>query len=151
MIPRFGEPLRRGQHYRRRPGAYALLLRGDQVLLTHQEKPVPEFQLPGGGIDPGEGALAALHREVREETGWGISGIRRIGAYRRFVYMPDYNMWAEKICLIHVARPTVCYGAPTEKGHRAVWQDIDKAIETLSSKSDRQFISQVFGLRMPRK
>ncbi|MER5172118.1 NUDIX hydrolase [Thioclava kandeliae] len=145
MIPRLGEAARRGQKYRMRPGAYALLCRGDQVLLTHQAAPVPEFQLPGGGIDPGESAIAALHREVREETGWGIAEIRRIGTYRRFVYMPDYDMWAEKICHIHTARPTICYGQPSEAGHQAVWQPIGNTIEIISSKADKVFLERFFG------
>ncbi|MCA3481312.1 MAG: NUDIX hydrolase, partial [Rhodobacter sp.] len=34
MIRRYGEPLKPGQRYRRRPGVYAVLLRGDSVLTT---------------------------------------------------------------------------------------------------------------------
>ena len=51
MIRRYGEPVKPGQRYRRRPGVYAVLLRGDSILTTFQQAPVPEFQLPGGGID----------------------------------------------------------------------------------------------------
>ena len=40
------------------------LPRGGDLLLTHQSRPLPEFQLPGGGIDPGETPLQALRREV---------------------------------------------------------------------------------------
>ncbi len=100
MIRRYGEPVVAGQIYRRRPGVYGILLRGDDILLTHQAEPDNEFQLPGGGIDPGEHPLPALHREVMEETGWRITAARRFGAFRRFCYMPDYDRWAEKICTI---------------------------------------------------
>ena len=55
-IRRVGDPVRAGMRYTHRPGAYAVLARGAQVLLTHQEEPVPEFQLPGGGIDSGRDA-----------------------------------------------------------------------------------------------
>ena len=55
MIRRFGEPVKHGQKYTRRPGAYVILIREGSILLTHQAEPTPEFQLPGGGIDPGEG------------------------------------------------------------------------------------------------
>ena len=79
MIQRIGEtPLSR-QKYTLRPGAYVAIVSEGQVLLTHQQEPVPEFQLPGGGIDPGEQVLSALHREVLEETGWTITGPRRLG------------------------------------------------------------------------
>ena len=96
MIRRYGESVRTGQRYTRRPGVYAVLLRGNSVLVTHQAEPVPEFQLPGGGIDAGEHPIAALHREVFEETGWKIEIGQRVGAFRRFTYMPEYDKWAER-------------------------------------------------------
>ena len=73
MIRRFGEPPRSDLRYTRRAGAYALLPRGGHLLLTNQQNPGPDIQLPGGGIDPGESPLVALHREVFEETGWRIA------------------------------------------------------------------------------
>ncbi|WP_296765965.1 NUDIX hydrolase [Sediminimonas sp.] len=139
MIRRFGNPPRRDQAYRRRVGAYAILPRGDDVLLTHQSWPWPELQLPGGGIDPGESPLAALHREVLEETGWKIAAPRRVGAFRRFAYMPDYDLWAEKICLIYVARPVRALHEPTEPGHRALWLSAGAAAARLRNGGDRHF------------
>ncbi|NJM44550.1 MAG: DUF924 family protein [Brachymonas sp.] len=88
MIRRFGERVVAGQRYCVRPGVYAVLCLDGDVLLTYQEEPDAEFQLPGGGIDPGESPLRALHREVFEETGWTIAAPRRLGAFRRFAYMP---------------------------------------------------------------
>ncbi len=139
---RFGEAVVRGQRYRPRPGAYAVLLRQGQVLLTHQSAPRPEFQLPGGGIDPGEGQLAALHREVFEETGWTIGAARRIGAYRRFTFMPEYDRWAEKTCHVWLARPGLRLGPPSEQGHLAVWLPPRKALESLANSGDRHFLAQ---------
>ena len=69
MIRRYGEAVKTGQIYTRRPGVYAVLAQGNHILVTHQSAPVPEFQLPGGGIDKGEQPIPALHREVMEETG----------------------------------------------------------------------------------
>ena len=79
MTPRYGSPPESGRRYTRRAGAYAVLWRDGRVLLTHQDQPWPEYQLPGGGIDPGESPLRALHREVQEETGWRIARPRRPG------------------------------------------------------------------------
>lgn len=140
MIARFGERVKEGQSYRLRPGAYAVLAREGQVLLTHQAEPVPEFQLPGGGIDPGEGAIQALHREVFEETGWAISGLRRIGAYRRFTYMPEYEFWAEKICSVWLARPVLKRGTPSEPHHSAHWMTPEAALDALPNAGERNFL-----------
>ncbi|MGB0440715.1 MAG: NUDIX domain-containing protein, partial [Paracoccaceae bacterium] len=112
MTPRFGEPPQPGRRYKIRPGAYAILARGTELLLTHQADPEPEFQLPGGGIDPGESPVAALMREVVEETGWRIAKPQRVGVFRRFVFMPEYDLWAEKICTIYSARPVYAISAP---------------------------------------
>jgi 8-oxo-dGTP diphosphatase len=143
MIRRWGERVERGRPYRLRPGAYAILVRGTEVLLTHQAEPKPEIQLPGGGVDPGEGPLRALHREVLEETGWRIGAARRLGAYRRFAFMPEYDRWAEKLCHVYVARPALCLGPPTERGHTALWARLGDAAELLENPAERNFVRRL--------
>ncbi len=140
MIRRFGESVQAGQRYRRRPGVYAILLDGDSVLVTHQAAPIPEFQLPGGGIDAGEHPIPALHREVIEETGWRIEVSRRLGAFRRFTFMPEYDLWAEKLCTVYLARPVLRLGPPTEAGHTAVWMSLPAAARELGNDGDRAFL-----------
>ena len=146
---RFGEERVTGQTYRRRPGAYAILPRDGQVLLTHQAEPTPEFQLPGGGIDPGENAISALHREVIEETGWRIATPVRLGFFRRFAYMPEYDLWAEKICHIYLARPVRELHEPTEAGHEAIWARPEDAIEILGNEGDAAFLAGYLSAGMP--
>lgn len=143
MIRRYGEPVQSGQRYTRRPGVYAVLLQGDHVLVTHQSAPVPEFQLPGGGIDRGEQPIPALHREVREETGWKIAVMRRLGAFRRFTYMPEYDLWAEKLCTVYLARPVRALGPPSEAGHLAVWLPVEEALTRLGNPGDRAMLAGV--------
>lgn len=140
MIRRVGETPEHGRRYTRRPGSYALLPRGRQVLVTwYDDGQNPELQLPGGGIDPGESPITALHREVLEETGWSISAPRRLGAFRRFTYMPEYDLWAEKVCTVFCARPVQQKSPPTEKFHEAVWMDVNVAVEALGNPGDRYF------------
>ena len=127
MIRRFGEAPRKDQTYRLRPGAYALLPRDGQLLLTCQYGPAPESPIP------------ALHREVYEETGWKIATPKRIGAFRRFVYMPEYDLWAEKICHIYTARPVLQLSEPVEKDHVALWMPIADASEVLGNAGDQYF------------
>jgi 8-oxo-dGTP diphosphatase len=137
---RFGEPVRPDRIYRDRPGAYAVIRDGRDVLVTEQAAPTREFQLPGGGIDPGEGALPALHRECLEETGWRIHVLRRLGAFQRFTYMPEYRFWARKICHVYLARPTLRRGDPAEPGHRAIWMPVDTAARRLGNPGDPTFL-----------
>lgn len=142
MIRRVGHAPQHGRRYIQRPGAYAVLQRDAKVLLTCQFDPDPDIQLPGGGIDPGESPLQALHREVFEETGWHIAQPRRLGAFRRFVYMPEYDLWAEKLCHIYTARPTLRISDPTEPHHVAMWMPTSFAAETLRNEGDRLFLSR---------
>jgi 8-oxo-dGTP diphosphatase len=140
MIARYGEPPQNSRRYRLRAGAYAILWRNGRLLLTHQRQPWSEFQLPGGGIDPGESPLQALHREVFEETGWRLGAARRLGAFRRFTYMPDYDIWAEKLCSIYLARPVLRLGPPSEPGHRAHWCNPNDAVRLLGNPGDIAFL-----------
>lgn len=55
-----------------RVAAYALVVRGEEVLLTRISGSgfhTGSWSLPGGGIEHGESPVAAVVREVREETG----------------------------------------------------------------------------------
>ena len=145
MIRRYGEAVKPGQKYTCRPGVYAILLDGDHILATHQAAPIPEFQLPGGGIDRGEQPIAALHREVFEETGWRIAVTRRLGAFRRFTYMPEYEIWAEKLCTVFLARPVRRLGPPSEAGHTAVWLPVTEALTRLGNAGDRAMLARFLG------
>ena len=142
MIRRYGEQVRRGQRYRLRVGVYAILERGGDLLLTCKEDDPSDIQLPGGGVDPGESTLQALHREVFEETGWRIARPRRLGCFRRFTFMPEYDLWAEKICTIYLATPVRPLAAPTEPDHMALWMAPEDAARKLGNAGDRSFVAR---------
>lgn len=142
---RYGEPIDPRQVYRERPGAYAVILDGTDVLVTEQVEPRREFQLPGGGLDPGEGALHALHRECLEETGWRIRVLRRIGAFQRYAFMPEYDLWARKVCHIYLAHPVRRHGAPADSGHAAVWMPVSSALQLLAIEGDRAYLARAAG------
>jgi 8-oxo-dGTP diphosphatase len=68
--PQFGAP-EAGETYPDRPAAFGLAEQEGRIALVRVEKPdaPPWLDLPGGAIDPGESAEAAVVREFGEETG----------------------------------------------------------------------------------
>ena len=56
----------------------------DNVLLVNQfRKPVEKelLEIPAGGIEPGEDAVATVRRELREETGYLPQKVERLGGF----------------------------------------------------------------------
>lgn len=139
MIRRFSPPPDPSVRYSARPGAYAILAgtgaRAGQVLLTETD----EVQLPGGGVDPGEGVMAALHREVWEETGHRARALRRLGAFRRFVWMPEYSMHADKLCHVYAGLAGPRVGPPVEPEHTVLWVPAGDVPDVLGVEGDRAF------------
>lgn len=142
MIRRIGAVPLKNKRYTLRPGVYAILPLERRILLTAQIGDEPDFQLPGGGIDPGESPLQALYREVREEIGWSIARPRRLGAFRRFVFMPEYDLWAEKLCHVYVAHPVRQVAEPVEQDHATLVLSHSQAIVALGNDGDRLFLKR---------
>ena len=61
-----------------RPGAYAVVVDGERVLLTELGRS-GRWTLPGGGIDLGEQPEVSLAREAHEETGLELHDVRLAG------------------------------------------------------------------------
>ena len=62
-------------------GAATVIVRGDRVLLVHHTYGELNWEIPGGGADPGESAEEAARREALEETGVTLAGMRLTGVY----------------------------------------------------------------------
>lgn len=140
-MKRLGERPDPSRTYFKRPGAYGIILRGTDALLTMSYEREPSPQLAGGGIDPGESPLRALHREVMEETGWRISVDRRLGCYQRFSYLPEYDQWAQKVCSIYLCRPVLQVRDASEPFHTAIWSPLDLLPELLIDPTQAEFVA----------
>ena len=66
--------------------AGGVVLRGEQVVAIVPVRRAPDgsrvLALPKGHVDPGETALQAAEREVREETGVSVELVRELGEVR---------------------------------------------------------------------
>ena len=71
--------------YTRRAARAVLFNAAGQVAIMHFTA-TGSYKLPGGGIDEGEDTVAALHREIREETGYKITDIKELGEVVEYRY-----------------------------------------------------------------
>ncbi len=70
-----------------RPNVAAILQRSDGKILICQRADFPDcWQFPQGGIDEGETALQALHRELEEETGLRIPHYKVLDSHDGYRY-----------------------------------------------------------------
>lgn len=120
-----------------------------QVAVMNFSK-LDSYKLPGGGIDEGEDTIAALHREIEEETGYHIDGIRELGVVEEDRYF--CNMHQTSYCFI--AKVTSFVGTKlTEKeslaGMNLQWAgSTDEAIQWIESGKLADEDGSVVGLAM---
>jgi 8-oxo-dGTP diphosphatase len=126
---RFGAP-EPGLAYRERPAAYGLLPRDGRLALVYvtlDDRP-PFYDLPGGGIDPGEDESQALRREFGEETGLLVSAGRRLAAAEQYMISahrePFLSQGAFFEALLEAERPDL----KIEHDHELVWATPDEAL-----------------------
>jgi 8-oxo-dGTP diphosphatase len=118
-----------------RPGAYAVIILDDRALVVATPA---GLYLPGGGIQPGEAAEAALRREVREETGYEVVTATELGTARQYVGSGINKV--ETFFLVSIAGEI----AQNESDHRPHRRPIDDAIATMAEEA------QAWALRLAR-
>ena len=129
------EPETNGSGLRIRQAVRALLLTPQhEVLLVRFEFPTRQvWAMPGGGLDPGEDHLTALHRELHEETGLRDA---RIGPHiwtREHIIPFLDGSWdgqRDEVYLVHVDRfdPQPAIGwkrMRAERVHELRWWHLD--------------------------
>jgi ADP-ribose pyrophosphatase YjhB (NUDIX family) len=81
------------RRYPTRPiiGVGGLIFQDDSILLIRRGKPPLEGQwsLPGGAVETGETLEEALRREILEETGLSLAGVRQFEIFERITRDQD--------------------------------------------------------------
>ena len=110
-----------GVTYKPRTGAYGILLRDGRLACAQIGYTKFTYDLPGGGVDPGETPDQALRREFLEETGLEVKPGLLAAEFNHY-WIHDDGTPYNNHCLIHEVelvreRPE----AKTEKDHELVW------------------------------
>jgi 8-oxo-dGTP diphosphatase len=59
--------------------------------------------------------------------------------------MPEYDLWARKVCHVYLCRPALRHGDPRETGHAALWMPLRTAAALLGNAGDRAFVAALLG------
>jgi len=73
-----------------RPSVYGVIIKDEKILLVRQWD---GYDLPGGGIEPGEDMHEALKREIHEETGLTAAVGKIVTCETSFFKWDENNYW----------------------------------------------------------
>lgn len=83
-------------------------------------------------------------REVREECGFAVSILGRVGEAVEYVYTPGNELGIRKECTFFAASfGEICVSA-TEADHTLIWLEVQEAEKKLAHGSQKWAVSQSF-------
>jgi 8-oxo-dGTP diphosphatase len=130
-------------NYVERPGAYAVIRNPmDDVAIIRTPR---GCFLPGGGVDAGEDMVAALRREIYEETGLGVEIAREVGVAAQFLSAPREGVYYKKVGHFFLADFAERLSETFEAEHELLWMSQQQASNALN----HQF--QVWALEQAQK
>lgn len=113
-----------GKHYIRRESVHGISVDGRGKLLVVEYR--GKCYLPGGGVEPGETLIEALHREYLEETGFGVKIGSKVAEAAEFVYAALDQQYFNKAGHFFLAELTERLGSAIENEHHPNWLTLEK-------------------------
>ncbi|MCI8833110.1 MAG: NUDIX domain-containing protein [Clostridia bacterium] len=119
--------------YRKRPGAYAIIVNKDDdkigIVKVITDEGVENFYL-GGGIEEGETKLEALKREMIEEAGYTIKNIKELEEVGSYIFAEDHG-YIEVIASVYIAEFDKKVAEPIEKDHNVIWVKPEEYVDKM--------------------
>jgi 8-oxo-dGTP diphosphatase len=125
------------QAYPDRPAAFGVAMRDGRIAAVKVTRPgeQPYFDLPGGGIDPGETPQAAAVREFGEETGLIVRSGAVLGLANQYMVKSDGQPANNISTLMAVELAGADAGLKVEDDHELVWLEPLEAVTRLRHES----------------
>lgn len=130
--PQFGDLLP-GRDYADRPAAFGLLERDGQLAVVRVTKPDAQawFDLPGGGVDPGETPDQAVVREYGEEAGLKVRAGPAFAEADQYFLNTEGVAWNNRSVFFRLELLATDPSLKIEDDHALVWLPPLEAIASL--------------------
>lgn len=130
--PQFGDLLP-GRDYGDRPAAFGILERDGRVAVVNVTKPdaQPWFDLPGGGVDPGETSAQGVVREFGEEAGLKVAAGEAFGHADQYFVNTEDVAWNNRSTFYRLDFISEDASLKIEDDHVLVWLEPLEAIAQL--------------------
>ena len=80
-------------------------------------------------------------RLISLDTGNQVAKVlKKNGVFQRFTYMPEYKIWAHKICHVYKCVATIKKTKILENNHRSVFMNKKRAMDALLDTGFKYFV-----------
>ena len=129
-------------HYIPKPGAYAVILKGNQQVALVEDK--GRYHLPGGGIHENESFDDALVREVSEETGIVFTHKKYIGTANQYCGTVKDNQHYNKLCHYFLIEQFNKLLSFKDVEYLIIWMNLEDAKDHLDHESHAWAVKMAF-------
>lgn len=131
-LKQFGTKLP-GRDYKPRSGAYGLLMRDGLIACARVGYDSFTYDLPGGGVDPGEVPEQSVVREFGEETGLKVEVVRPVTDLLHYFIHADGTPYNNHCHFFEMRLVGEIPEAKCEPDHELVWLEPMQALMDLKN------------------